>query len=92
MLITPYRQAGSTLRNIEFCIYFLQKSGDEGFDDQFVFGIETTFYVSDKINKHYTRILNNKNPHVTLENVSDFPKVNIFFCYIQEMCLWDTLL
>ena len=48
------------------------------FDDRLVFSDEATFHLTGKVNKHNTRIWGTEHLHLTLEDVRDSPKVNVF--------------
>ena len=55
----------------------------DGFDDRLAFSDEVTFDLTGKVNKHNTCIWETEHPHLTLEQVRDFPKVNVF-CAISK--------
>ena len=57
---------------------------EDGFDDRLVFSDEATFHLTDKVNKHNTRIWGTKYPHLTLEHVRDSPKVNVFCAILKK--------
>jgi hypothetical protein len=57
---------------------------DEGFLDSVIFGDESTFHVTGKVNTHNCRIWGSENPRASLEHVRDSPKVNVFCALSKE--------
>ena len=49
-----------------------------GVDDCLVFSDKATFHQTGKVNKHNTRMWGTERPHLTLEPIQDFLKVNVF--------------
>jgi hypothetical protein len=55
-----------------------QSEDDDAFFDQPIFGDESTFHISGKVNKHNVRIWGTENPGEMVEHGRDSPKVNVF--------------
>ena len=51
---------------------------DDDFFNRLIFGDESTFHFSGKVNKHNVRIWGTKNPRELVQYVRDSPKVNVF--------------
>ena len=62
----------------------------DGFNDRLVFSNEATFLLTDKVNKHNSVIWGTEYSHLTLENVRDSPKVNVF-CAISKKRVYRSL-
>ena len=60
-----------------------QELEEDQFDEKLVFSDEATFHTSGKVNKQNVRIWGLENPHESLEQVRDSPKVNVF-CAISK--------
>ena len=75
-------------KRIEFCIDMQQKLKEDQFDEKLVFSNDATFYTSGKVNKQNVRNWGLENPHESLEQVRDSPKVNVF-CAISKKRVHD---
>jgi hypothetical protein len=62
-----------------FCMSMQQWSEeDDAFFDWLIFGDESTFHISGKVNKHNICIWGTENPREMVKHVWDSPKVNVF--------------
>ncbi|PNF31024.1 hypothetical protein B7P43_G18027 [Cryptotermes secundus] len=69
----------------EFCMQMFHRiQDDEKFLDSIIFSDESMFHVSGKVNTHNCRIWGSENPRVSLENVRDSPKMNVFCALSKE--------
>ena len=64
-----------------------EKLEDEEFEKRLVFSDEATFHTNGKVYKHNVRIWGEENPHATVEQMRDSPKVNVF-CAISKNRLY----
>ena len=76
-------KADNTRKRIQFCIDMKQELEEDQFDEKLVFSDEATFHTSKKVIKQNVRIWGLENPHESLEQVRDSPKVNVF-CAISK--------
>ena len=51
---------------------------EDDFFNRLIFGDESTFHLSGKINKHNVRIWETENPRELAQYVRDSPKINVF--------------
>jgi hypothetical protein len=58
--------------------------GDERFLDSLIFGYESRYNISGKVNTHNCRICSRKNARVSLEHIPDSPKVKMFCALSKE--------
>jgi len=62
-----------------FCMSMQQwNEEDDDFFNRLIFGDESTFNLSGKVNKHNVRIWGTENPRELVQYVRDSPKVNVF--------------
>jgi hypothetical protein len=52
---------------------------DDDFINQLIFGDESTFHLSGKVNKHNVHIWGTGNPRELVQYVRDSPKVDVFY-------------
>jgi hypothetical protein len=62
----------------QFCVDFEQRLEEDGFAEKLVFSDDATFHVCVKANRHSVHIWGTENPHVTVEQVRDSSKLNVF--------------
>ena len=68
------------------CMSMQQRSEeDDDFFNRLIFGDESTFHLSGKVNKHDVRLWGTENPRELVQYVQDSPNFNVF-CAI--LCLW----
>ena len=60
------------------CMNMQQWNEEEDFFNRLIFGDESTFRLSGKVNKHNVRIWGTENPRELVRFVRDSPKVNVF--------------
>ena len=71
-------------RRKEFAVTMLDRlDSDPGFLKRVCFGDESTFHVSELINRHNSRIWGSQNPHETYELERDSSKLNVW-CGIMD--------
>ena len=56
----------------------MQQWNEEDFFNRLIFGDESTFHLSGKVNKHNVRIWGTENPRELVQYLRDSPKVNVF--------------
>jgi hypothetical protein len=66
----------TTLR--DFCTEMQECCEEDGFSELLIFRDESTFHISEKVNKQNVRIGGTENPRATVQHVRDSPNVNVF--------------
>lgn len=74
---------GDKVIRFEFCGNLMELQEEDGFYERLIFGDESTFHISGKVNKHNVRIWGTENPRASIEHVRDSPKLNVF-CAISK--------
>ena len=86
-------KADDKRKRIQFCIDMQQELEEDQFEEKLVFSDEATFHTSGKVNKQNVRIWGLENPHESLEQVRDSPKVNVFCAvskkHVYGPCFFD---
>ncbi|KAJ4430158.1 hypothetical protein ANN_22368 [Periplaneta americana] len=66
------------IKRRDFRMEMLQRCKEDGFSERLLFNDESTFHISEKINKQNVRIWGTKNPRATVEYVRNSLTVNVF--------------
>ena len=85
-------KADDKRKRIQFFIDMQQELEEDKFDKKLFFSDEVTFHTSGKVNKQNVRIWGLENPHESLEQVRDSPKVNVFVQFPRNMFMAPTFL
>lgn len=66
------------VKRLAFCVEIQTRFEEDGFIDRLIFGDESTFHISGKVNKHNLRIWGTENPREIVQHERDSPKVNVY--------------
>lgn len=69
---------GDKVKRFEFCSDLQELQEEDGFYERLIFGDESTFHISGKVNRHNVRIWGTENPRESVEHERDSPKLNVF--------------
>lgn len=90
----PYRlqllqqlRDGDREKRLAFCVDIQTRLEEDGFIDRLIFGDESTFHLSGKVNKHNVRIWGTENPREIVEHERDSPKLNVY-CAVSKQKIY----
>jgi hypothetical protein len=69
----------------DFSTEMHERCEEEGFSERLIFSDESTFHISEKLNKQNVRMWGSDNPRATVEHVRGSSKVNV----LKSIIFWD---